>query len=784
MNLTGLNVAIPDSEIVANKVAQYNAALQAVDDGLTKETQVIDLSGGNYTLSEAEARCAVIRLGGAIPANRTVLIPTTGARRFMTFSNETTEGGSSTTVTVKVVGGSVGVTVDRATSALLRWSGTSVLSVSSAIPGGGGVVDSFIRTSSYASLPALLTALGSTPTLVLVDSVVTVAADASIPSTISLWFIEPGKFSVNSTKVLTIVGAITASPRQIFAGAGTVSFSGNRAIEEYCAEWLGAPNDGSADAGPYFNALQFAKPAGAPTKLLPNAIYALSTSLISHGKPMCLIGDGVVGAQISNGIPTFRWIGASGGTMIDINNSIGGTPVYYIRFQGFGMQAKYGSSEADNGIKVDIIGGGGAIEAKMIFDNLMIAFEGVRSTFAGINLSETAVSNLENILISNSQIVASSDNSDSNPSRGVAVLLGANTNQISVALFKVWLRNSRTALKAVGGNLVSIKQSIILASDTAIQTQTNTAIHDIRFENVPQILKIGAGSFPVEINGCTLSYSSLTPSSPFIDLNNAGTKLTMIDNFGDGGTPNPACVVFANVGNATLFSRHNDFPAVTNLGLSGFISYDTGQDSGIAQNGSNQKTGGGGAILLHKDQTSEIDPLPKVGLVGGLGLYVRSGWDDFSKSDHTSNLKYSFGAITHDVDARAAWRERRIHGTTNASSSYSLDYFAPSDNIGVTYRSTSGLGLTNLFKGAAVASASSIAPTGNLFHVTGTTNITSIDATGILAGTRITIIFDDVLTFTDGNNLKLAGNFVTSADDTIVLEFDGTNFYEVSRSVN
>lgn len=86
--------------------------------------------------------------------------------------------------------------------------------------------------------------------------------------------------------------------------------------------------------------------------------------------------------------------------------------------------------------------------------------------------------------------------------------------------------------------------------------------------------------------------------------------------------------------------------------------------------------------------------------------------------------------------------------------------------------------------GANVASASAIAPTGNVFHVTGTTNITSITSTGIIAGTRITIIFDDILTFTDGNNLKLAGNFVTSADDTISLVFDGTNFYEVGRSVN
>lgn len=86
--------------------------------------------------------------------------------------------------------------------------------------------------------------------------------------------------------------------------------------------------------------------------------------------------------------------------------------------------------------------------------------------------------------------------------------------------------------------------------------------------------------------------------------------------------------------------------------------------------------------------------------------------------------------------------------------------------------------------GAAVASAAAIVPTGNVFHVTGTTNITSITSTNVPAGTVITLIFDGILTFTDGSNLKLAGNFVTTADDTITLVFDGTNWYECGRSVN
>lgn len=84
-----------------------------------------------------------------------------------------------------------------------------------------------------------------------------------------------------------------------------------------------------------------------------------------------------------------------------------------------------------------------------------------------------------------------------------------------------------------------------------------------------------------------------------------------------------------------------------------------------------------------------------------------------------------------------------------------------------------------------IASASTIAipATGEFFNITGTTNITSVTASWI--GRRVTLKFAGILTFTDGSNLKLGGNFVTTADDVIPLVCDGTNWYEDgARSVN
>lgn len=73
--------------------------------------------------------------------------------------------------------------------------------------------------------------------------------------------------------------------------------------------------------------------------------------------------------------------------------------------------------------------------------------------------------------------------------------------------------------------------------------------------------------------------------------------------------------------------------------------------------------------------------------------------------------------------------------------------------------------------------------TGKTFTVTGTTSITSIDATGN-SGRDVFLVFTGVLTMTDGSNLRLAGNFATTADDTMHLACLGANWFEIGRSVN
>ncbi len=66
---------------------------------------------------------------------------------------------------------------------------------------------------------------------------------------------------------------------------------------------------------------------------------------------------------------------------------------------------------------------------------------------------------------------------------------------------------------------------------------------------------------------------------------------------------------------------------------------------------------------------------------------------------------------------------------------------------------------------------------------TGATSITTFDDGK--DGQEILIVFTDVnTTISEAANIKLSAAFTSTADDVMRLIFDGTSWYEVSRSVN
>lgn len=139
-----------------------------------------------------------------------------------------------------------------------------------------------------------------------------------------------------------------------------------------------------------------------------------------------------------------------------------------------------------------------------------------------------------------------------------------------------------------------------------------------------------------------------------------------------------------------------------------------------------------------------------------------------------------------DLIDSATWQVRgvvfRAGATDNHLMSYTYTNSAdPISDSGTRTRMEHGMGM-----GTDIASANgniTIPFLGSVFNLTGANTVTSITASSCY-GRVITLITPATAGLTDGSNLKLTANFAGSADDTLTLACDGTNWYEVSRASN
>lgn len=98
-----------------------------------------------------------------------------------------------------------------------------------------------VPLSYYGDVETMTTTVGSTPSAVIyVDEYFPVAANDTITSNIVLSFLAGGVIAPDSGVTLTLEGPIIASPRQIFKGAGSVSWTIDQMVHD---KW----EDGSGD---------------------------------------------------------------------------------------------------------------------------------------------------------------------------------------------------------------------------------------------------------------------------------------------------------------------------------------------------------------------------------------------------------------------------------------------------------------------------------------------------------------------------------------------------------
>lgn len=294
-----------------------------------------------------------------------------------------------------------------------------------------------------------------------------------------------------------------------------------------------------------------------------------------------------------------------------------------------------------------------------------------------------------------------------------------------------------------------------------------------------------AAAKDVNIAGGQVALVSKDDAASAIALTaNIGTSETIVVT-NTQGTSESAITLVANAGGVNV-----DAAAAKDLDLAGgqvkLVSKDNaaGAISLTANIGANetitvtntQGTGEGAIALTSTAGGVDIDAAAtkNIDLSGGQVL--------ISSKDNAASAV----AITANVGSSETIVVTNTQGTDAAA----INLTATAGGITAAVADTKAItlnGTTNFKVGSNIASPAGgelDLGAGTYFYITGTNNITSIAAADSTAGRFLVLRFADVLTFTDGNNLKLAGNLATTADDTITLMCDGTNWYEMARSAN
>lgn len=149
--------------------------------------------------------------------------------------------------------------------------------------------DHYYDMRSYADFSAALTAIGSATATLLISADTTVSSSATVPSTLTLWFVGSGQLSISSGQTATINGPIVAAQtRQIFSGSGQVNLG--KSIVGYAPWWgvtAGDTTDHRADWGKVITSLNT---AGGGTVIFPPGPYRFYNNGGSTDSPGTITG--------------------------------------------------------------------------------------------------------------------------------------------------------------------------------------------------------------------------------------------------------------------------------------------------------------------------------------------------------------------------------------------------------------------------------------------------------------------------------------------------------------
>lgn len=182
-------------------------------------------------------------------------------------------------------------------------------------------------TSRYSSFSTLLTAIGSTPATVYVNSLVTLTAHTTVPSTIHLVPMRGGGFTSSSAYTLTVNGSLEAGEYRWIYGSVTLSIPnpGNTLVA-----WF---YDGGGD---YANAINSAFSCRGDAG---NYVINPQSTSIPVGSTITLANhhvfwNGYLASPQDDTVSRIIWSGAAGGTLFASSSGVVGCRIENIAFDG------------------------------------------------------------------------------------------------------------------------------------------------------------------------------------------------------------------------------------------------------------------------------------------------------------------------------------------------------------------------------------------------------------------------------------------------------------------
>lgn len=680
-------------------------------------------------------------------------------------------------------------------------------------------------TDDTGAMTALLSSIGTkSAKLVFPNTGQCVLGTVSFPANFSLDFTEGGGIKSTSGQTVTILGPISSSKQQIFfnalPGQGTIDFTGGTALSAVYPEWWGALPSASAATN---------------TPAIQSAIYGAfgqnrtnGSGLSKYNRPLFFSGLYQINAELKcYNIGGFRWDGTSkftSGLQQTAQNLriIDGQCISYgtisnLRFEKTNTTSTNCLIDLDN----DHTHGADLSPQNISFYDCF---------FAGNNLTDVGV------LVAKHGGDAQGDNIRAyncywSGFTGAGWQIGGdNTGRNAGRLYaQNALRQQIFGGDIQGCGLYGVATyggSIDVYGTTMENGFTTQTGFDIYCESVPagefcviesvrsESRKLIAGSRIVVRNSYTSDQSFFPPpgNSPAVGLIIQGSyvggdgryyKVTTKGVVGGAGTPS-APLAATSGSSTTIVMIGAGWTTDAFVGFLASIISGTGANQyGVATGNTSDTITCSAGWKTNFDQYSSASAVPDVTstfiVEPNWGIQFTSGglvWASPNENGIDGTSGNAAQAVLDNVfvpglpikaggiagSGNSGWRNVRVTAKNWSPGTPTIN---ESKNVTITTQNNSA-GKIRFSPywgklGKAVTSASTILPTGNSFHVTGTTRISSISGIGITCGTEITIIFDGVLVVSNGQNLKLSGDLSTSANSTLTLVWDGINWYEKSR---